>query len=187
MNKNQITLLFVLLVFLEGCTDYTPRPRGYFRIELKKKEYAVSQIQAPYQFEYPENIAKIVPHKGGDYWIDIVYPGYNAKIYCSYKAIHNNFYEISEDSRAFVYKHAIKADAITQQPFENKNLNMYGILYEIKGNTASSVQFILTDSTKHFFRGALYFNNRPNKDSIAPVVSYIKEDIVRIMETMKWK
>ena len=63
---------------------------------------------------------------------------------------------------------------------------MYGILYQIKGNAASQVQFLLTDSVKHFLRGALYFNNRPNKDSIAPVANYITEDIVRLMETAEW-
>ncbi|MBP7211183.1 MAG: gliding motility lipoprotein GldD, partial [Paludibacteraceae bacterium] len=81
----------------------------------------------------------------------------------------------------------IKADAITEQAFENTNNDVYGILYEIRGNTASSVQFVLTDSTKNFLRGALYFNNRPNKDSLAPVINYIKDDVIRIMETTKWQ
>ena len=64
---------------------------------------------------------------------------------------------------------------------------MHGILYDLKGNTASNVQFVLTDSTKHFFRGALYFNNVPNKDSIAPMSDYIREDIIHIMESFEWK
>jgi len=71
--------------------------------------------------------------------------------------------------------------------FDSEERNVHGILYDLKGNTASSVQFVLTDSTHHFFRGALYFNNVPNKDSIAPMSDYIRKDIIRIMESFKWK
>jgi len=71
--------------------------------------------------------------------------------------------------------------------FENPEKKVYGILYDLTGNTASSVQFVLTDSTKHFFRGALYFENVPNKDSIAPMSAYIREDVIRLMESFEWK
>ena len=174
-------------MFTTSCVKHSPKPRGYFRIELKEKEYSRSDSTLPYSFEYPKNLSLIVPNKQDKEWLDIVYPRYNARIYFSYKPVNKNFREISEDSRNFVYKHAFKADAIGEQFFENTENKTYGILYEIKGNTASAVQFVLTDSAKHFLRGALYFNNRPNKDSIAPVVEYITEDIVKIMETTRWK
>jgi gliding motility-associated lipoprotein GldD len=57
----------------------------------------------------------------------------------------------------------------------------------LKGNTASNLQFTLTDSTRHFLRGALYFDNVPNKDSIAPIANYIRADMVRLMESFEWK
>ena len=117
----------------------------------------------------------------------IVIKIYNARIYFSYKEINNNFQEIAEDSRNFVYKHAFKADAIVENQYLDSIKKVYGILYEIKGNTASSVQFLATDSTHHFLRGALYFNNHPNKDSLAPVISYISDDIRHIMETLRWE
>ncbi len=177
----------VTALLFTSCINYTPKPMGYFRIDLKDKIYDTVKIDDPIVFEYPSNVARVVQHKGEEEFFDIVYPQYNARIYCSYKNINGNFYEISEDSRKFVYKHVVKADAISEQPYENPEKNMYGILYEIKGNAASQVQFLLTDSVKHFLRGALYFNNRPNKDSIAPVAEYITEDIMRIMETAEWK
>jgi len=179
-----------LFLFLSGCSEYTPKPRGYFRIDLPEKTYQTyNEPGYPYSFEYA-NIAKVVP-KGGSrrdsFWIDIVYPQLNARIYGSYKKIDGNFREVSEDSRTFVYKHTIKADAITEQPYMNDERKVYGILYELKGNTASGIQFILTDSTNHFFRGALYFNSSPNKDSIAPVSAFIREDIIRLVESFEWK
>jgi gliding motility-associated lipoprotein GldD len=71
--------------------------------------------------------------------------------------------------------------------FINEKERVYGILYDIKGNSASSLQFYLTDSSRHFFRGALYFNVQPNKDSLAPVIDYFREDIIYLIETFSWK
>ena len=182
-------VLSCFFVLLCGCSEYIPKPRGYFRIDLPEKTYETFNDPAyPYAFEYA-NIAGVVP-KGGtrdSFWIDIVYPQFNARIYGSYKKVENNFQEIAEDSRSFVYKHTVKADAITEQPYMNEEQKVYGILYELKGNTASAIQFILTDSAHHFFRGALYFNVSPNKDSIAPVATFIREDIIRLIETLEWK
>lgn len=191
MNKlGYIVGMFVLYLGLMGlvsCQHYTPKPRSYFRIHLADKTYQRSDSTRAYSFEYPKNIAYIQKNSKDTSWFDVVYPTYNARIYFSYKEINNNFQEIAEDSRNFVYKHAFKADAIVENQYYDSAKNVYGILYEIKGNTASSVQFLATDSTQHFLRGALYFNNHPNKDSLAPVISYISDDIRHIMETLRWE
>lgn len=181
-------IAFLVGIFsLSSCQHYTPKPRSYFRIHLADKTYQRSDSTHAYSFEYPKNIAYIQKNSKDTAWFDVVYPTYNARIYFSYKEINNNFQEIAEDSRNFVYKHAFKADAIIENPYEDSDKNVYGMLYEIKGNTASSVQFLVTDSTQHFLRGALYFNNHPNKDSLAPVISYISEDIRHMIETMRWE
>ena len=125
--------------------------------------------------------------KGERFWIDINYPELNASVYCSYKPVNGNLIDLLEDTRRIVYKHSVKADGIGEKVFEKPEKNVHGILYDLKGNTASSVQFILTDSSRNFFRGALYFNNVPNKDSIAPMANYIREDIIRLMESFEWK
>lgn len=181
--------MMLLALTLSGCESYTPKPIGYFRIELPEKKYVTFENEGfPYSFEYAD-IAKIQEKKSLDdpYWIDVVYPNFRGRIYCSYKRVNNNFHEISEDSRSFVYKHTVKADNITEQPYVDEERNVYGMLYELQGNTASSVQFVLTDSVNHFFRGALYFNTVPNQDSLAPVVDYVKEDIKHMIETIKFK
>ncbi len=187
----RLCVLMLLCFFaLSGCNEYIPKPRGYFRIDLPEKTYETfNKSGYPYSFEYA-GIAEVVPKEGNPddpFWIDIIYPQFNARIYGSYKKVENNLREVSEDSRTFVNKHNIKADAITEQLYENEERKVYGILFELKGNTASGIQFMLTDSTRHFFRGALYFNVSPNKDSIAPVAEFIKEDIIRLIETLEWK
>ena len=172
-------------------SSYSPKPIGYFRIELKDKTYTKYEDQKyPFTFDYPSNVATVKPKKeraDDKYGLNIIYPGLRGCIYCDYKPVNGNFREISEDCRSFVYKHASKADAITDQVFDNDENNVHGLVYRLQGNTASQIQFVLTDSTKHVFRGALYFNVEPNADSIAPVVKYVNEDIVRMIETFRWK
>ncbi|MBQ8055412.1 MAG: gliding motility lipoprotein GldD [Paludibacteraceae bacterium] len=188
--KRLLPIIFVLCCSF-SCKRYTPHPYAYFRIDLPKERTYTLLEDYPYTFEYPQKIVQIIPKKDANepYWIDIYYPNLKTKIHCSYKTISSsqNFYEISEDTRSFVYKHTIKADAIDENYYENPEHNTYGILYSLKGNTASPMQFVLTDSTKHFFRGALYFEASPNQDSIAPVLNFVKEDILRLIETFEWK
>lgn len=190
MNKIKfIYLSFIFFTFF-SCTKNSPKPSGYYRIEIPENKYEIFNKEGyPYVFDLSKH-AQIIERqetKQDKYWIDIYYPKFNGKIYCSYKIINNNFQEISEDSREFVYKHTIKADEISEQPFFNKKNNTYGMLYKLEGNTASAIQFVLTDSTQYFFRGALYFNAAPNKDSIAPVLQFIEKDIIQLMETFKHK
>ena len=166
-----------------------PRPYGYFRVDLPRHSYrTIDTLNLPYRFEIPKNVKLISrPTKGEKYWIDLYYPKLNASIYCSFKPVTGNLIDLLEDTRKIVYKHSVRADGISEKVFENPWKKVHGILYDLKGNTASSVQFILTDSTHNFFRGALYFNNVPNKDSIAPMSNYIREDVIRIMESFEWK
>lgn len=189
MKQLAIPFIFILSLALSCCSEYTPKPRGYFRIDLPQKVNYVefNEKEFPFKFEYSDySVVKPVP-KNDSFWVDILYPKLNAKIYCSYKPIKNNFQSLSEDSRTFVYKHIVKADDIPEQRYENPDHKIYGLLYEIKGNTASNIQFILTDSTDHFFRGSLYFTASPNKDSIQPVLSFIRKDVIHLIETLEWK
>lgn len=179
----------IITVISSGCSNDVPRPRGYFRIELPEKNYVKFDNDSfPYLFDYA-NVAAIERKATKDepYWVDVVYPRLNARIYCSYKHVDGNFREVNEDARSFVYKHTIKADDITEQPYVDDSAKVYALLYELKGNTASAIQFVATDSVKHFFRGALYFNNTPNQDSVAPVREYIREDIIRLLESLRWR
>ena len=165
-----------------------PKPYGYIRIDLPPKSYQKYQGKLPYSFEFPTyGIVKPDSDKNADpTWVNIEFPEFKGKIHLSYKKLNNNLREFIEDSRKLAYKHAQKADAIDEQRFENKSANVYGILYDIKGNTASSVQFFVTDSSKNFLRGALYFSAIPNKDSLAPVIEFFRADVMQLINTLKW-
>ena len=185
-----VIVLLISIVSLSACKkNYTPKPRGYFRIDLPEKEYQNYISTCPFAFDYPV-YAKIQPDTNKmaePYWINMDFINIGGRLHISYKGVNNNIGQLLEDSRKLAYKHSIKADAIHEQVFIKPERKVYGILYEIDGNAASSVQFFVTDSTKHYLRGALYFNAEPNKDSLAPIIRFIKEDIIVMIESFEWK
>ena len=185
-----IFALVTAILINTSCREvYTPKPRTYMRIDFPEKDYLLYDSGEPYRFEYPV-YGKVVPdpsEKQNPYWLNIEFPSLNGSIYLSYMKINGNLDKYVEDSRGFVYKHSIKAEQIPESAVYDKDRNVYGILYDIKGNTASAVQFFLTDSTRHFLRGALYFNTQPDKDSLSPVINFVREDIVHLINTLQWK
>jgi gliding motility-associated lipoprotein GldD len=173
--------------------DYTPKPRGYFRIDLPEKQYQLLSEGYPYGFEYPV-YARINPYKGkwqgtdtADYWINVEIPQFKSRLHLTYKPVRGNLASLIEDAHGYAYKHSVKADAIIQSEYADSLNKVYSVLFDIKGNTASTLQFYATDSTRHFLRGALYFDCEPNKDSLAPVKEFLRADIIRMIETLTWK
>jgi len=182
----------LLAAMMTACGDPpVPKPRGYFRIDLPQREYRLLDSIYPYTtFEIPV-YAKITgdPNAGEEpYWINIDFPAYKGRIHLSYKAVDNNLSTFTEDAHQLVMKHIPKASAIDEIRIDNEALKVHGLIYDIKGaGAASPYQFFATDSTRHFIRGALYFNVLPNNDSLAPVIEFLKGDIRHMLETLKWK
>lgn len=185
----RIRHIFLLagLFLLTACgTRYVPRPYGYFRISFPEHAYQVQALgECPVQAEVSTSAQ--VEARGEAYWLDLVYPSLNARLHCSYKPVQGNLRELGDDAQEFVFKHAGIASSIPEQGYEDDERRVYGVLYELRGNTASPYQFYLTDSTNHFFRGALYFDCVPNQDSLAPVISYLEADIRHLIETLSWQ
>jgi len=188
-----ILVLFPALVFLSCRSDYSPKPRAYYRIDLPEKEYQVLTGDYPYQFEFPD-YAVINPYKGkwkdtdtADYWINVEFPMFKSRVHLTYKKVRNNLYDLVEDAHTYAYKHSVKADAIIQSEYVDTLEKVYSVLFDIKGNTASSLQFYATDSIHYFLRGALYFDCEPNKDSLAPVQEFLRIDMIKMIETLKWR
>jgi gliding motility-associated lipoprotein GldD len=182
--------LFVVLFAQFSCGEtYTPKPKGYFRIEFPEKQYIKFQSDAPFSFEIPKYSKMVIDsaYDAEPWWYNLNFPAMKGTIHLSYKKVNNNITKYVEDARELVNKHTIKAEAIDPQVMEFKERNVIAVLFEIKGNAATPYQFFATDSTTHFLRGSLYFNVYPNKDSLAPVVDFVKKDIFRLIETLEWK
>jgi len=183
-------LALLPLAFLSCGDNYVPKPRGYYRIDLPAKDYKVFDSTFPYTFEYPvySKIVRDSSRMAELYWINIVYTPFNAQLHISYKPVHRNLAVYLNDAHTLVNKHIAKANAITQRAYEDPTHKVFGLVYEIKGSDAASTcQFYLTDSTKHFLRCALYFDLVPNNDSLTPVIEFLKKDIEHMIETFRWK
>jgi gliding motility-associated lipoprotein GldD len=185
-----IAAILISVCFAISCTHtYTPKPRGYFRIDFPAKEYQQFDSTCPFTFQYPKygKIERDMDKNAEPCWINITFPQYKSKIHLSYKVVNGNPAQYIEDSHTLAYKHAIKADAIDEFLVEYPQKKVYGIIYDIRGNAASAIQFYLTDSVRHFLRGSLYFEATPNKDSLAPAIDFFRKDVEKIINTLEWK
>ncbi len=172
-------------------SDYSPKPRGFYRIVFPKHSYQGYNTACPYTFSYPA-YAVIEPDKARGArpcWVNMQFPQFKATLHLSYEAVTSKakFNELVEDAHTFAFKHTVKATGIDEGTIHYPDRRVYGIYYTIDGNAASSAQFYLTDSTRHYLRGALYFNSEPRLDSIQPVLNFIKQDMAVMIKSFKWK
>lgn len=195
LSKNRIRnckfliLQLALLSCLSCSKVSTPKPYGYFRIDIPDTSYVPFASQCPdypYTFDLSRN-AKVQVRNDEPYWIDIWYPSFDATVHCSYKAMNGNLRELTNDALEFVYRNASFASSIPEREYANPDAKVYGVLFDLEGNTASSCQFFITDSIGHFFRASVYCNCPPNADSLAPVYDYLRTDVIKMVESFEWK
>ena len=179
------SLIFFLLSFTSCDDAVLPKPTAYLSLEYPKKEYENLSVKRPYSFDVLKTTT-IVDEDNN--WLKITYPNLNASIDITYRPIENNLKELLTEAKKLVFKHAVKADEFKPPiDFIDFDKRTFGSFYEITGNTASQLQFHITDSTTHFIKGSLYFYVKPNYDSILPAVAYIKNDVLQLIETLEWK
>jgi gliding motility-associated lipoprotein GldD len=195
-----IRLIYSFIIIMAICSVYScrevavPKPKGYFRIDLPQKKYALFNESKnindiPLQFEYPVYGSLTVKNDDNKEpgWFNIEFPEYKARIYLTYKDVKGDLASLIEQTYTMnVKNHITKADAINETVIDDRDDGIYGILYDLKGNTATAVQFYVTDSTRHYLRGSLYFEAEPNADSLAPVIDFFREDIIHLIGTLKW-
>lgn len=190
--KNHLLIFFLLLMMFACGGHETPKPRGFFRIDMPEKTYSQFDSLFPYRFEVPDYSA-VVPNTNNQsepYWADVVFDDFNARLHLSYKPVgsQNELYDYLEDAHTFVNRHIPKATAMRDEVFINEENKVYGTLIRIKGReAASALQFWATDSMHHFLRGALYFNVTPDNDSLAPVIEFLEDDIRHLLFTLEWE
>ena len=182
------------IIFISCNSTFVPKQRGYFNIPLPQHQYQVfDQPGFPYSFEIPV-YAKVVQDTTffdakpeNPWWINIDFPQFSGRIYISYKDLaSNDFGKMVNDAFKMTYKHTTKATSIIDSLMQTPN-GLHGVYFTVSGNAATGKQFFLTDSIKHFLRGALYFDTTPNEDSLAPVSNFLQQDLQHLINTFKWK
>jgi gliding motility-associated lipoprotein GldD len=189
------TMVYGLWSMISSCNSpFTPKPKGYFKIDFPRKEYKLfDQPGYPYSFEYPvyTQVVKDSTFFGeateNPWWVNVDFPQFAGKIYISYKRIGpNKFDKLVNDAFNLTNKHSQKAYSIDDSLIATPN-NVHGMFFKIGGDVATSYQFYLTDSIKHFLRGSLYFEASPNQDSIGIVNEFVAQDMRHLINTFRWK
>jgi len=186
LRKNTALFLVInfALLFISCKNETVPKPSSYLRLDYPIAEYSHFENGCRYSFDFNSNA--MITEKGNCNF-EINYPKMKATIYLSYKPVNNNIKLLLQDAQKLTYQHVIKADEILEQPYINPDKRVFGMFYQVDGNAATNTQFYVTDSTKNFVTGSVYFYAKPNFDSIMPAASYIKNDVQNLMETLKWK
>ncbi len=193
-SGNPSAILFSFVFLLAACGDsqeYVPKPKGYNRIDLPAHAYRELDGRYPYGFQYskhaiirPDTFATAEP-----YWIYVSYPALKASLQITYKSVNENpkmFQELLNDAYKLTGKHNVKAEAIEEFVMKTKQ-GKTANLFTLEGEVPSQFQFYVTDTTAHFLRGALYFRTATKNDSLAPVINYIREDAIHLLNTLQWK
>lgn len=176
---------FLCCMTLISCKDEVlPKPKAQLRLEYPEPVYKPVSSDCPYVFDASQATDVQINEKC---WVNIDYPKLKASINMTYRPVNNNLKELFLEAEKLTFNHTIKADGISSVPYANKDRKVYGSIFEVSGNAASPIQFHVTDSSKHFITGAVYFNVQPNYDSIKPAISYLQKDIITMIESMQWK
>ena len=183
-----LLLLFLLLACQEAY--FTPKPFGYHRLDLKTPIYHWLNEKAPYKFLISDQ-AEVQPDRhylARDHWIEIYYPEYEAVMNVSYKPIKNNSDSLArffETSLRLTQKHHIRASSIDEYTLKTAK-GYHAVIHELEGNVPSPMQYIVTDTMQHFLRITLYFPYSDKNDSIAPIITYLKQDMLKMLHSTEW-
>lgn len=181
----RVALLLLMILVFSSCQDEVIiKPKAQLRLDYPIGNYENADVDFPYQFQ--KNKEAILQEKKNNA-LNLYYPNMKATLYLTYQKIgKNNLDSLLRDAQKLAYDHAVKAESIPEQPFVNKEKDVYGMFYMINGNAATQAEFYVTDSLQHFLNAAMYFEAKPNFDSIYPAVMYLRNDMRIIMETLEW-
>ncbi len=184
-------VLFVIFLTSCGSTEvYSPKPKGFNRLELPTHEYQTMKAKHPFSFEFSKHaVLENDTHSLAEPdWVIVHYPDLDTRIQFTYKPLNGDLTKLSkhiDDAYKLAAKHHVKADSQTESVINLKN-GKKAVVIEIDGEVPSHFQFYMTDTSKHYLRGALYIMEPTLNDSLRPLVDFMKEDCMHILETLNW-
>jgi gliding motility-associated lipoprotein GldD len=183
---NKLVVLALILMGMTSCEkNWLPKPPGYNKIDLPRHDYTRLTGEFPYELDF-SSASRVEPDSfnlSEKSWINLNYKDFGAKVHLTYKKIDGK--SMKFDAFKLTAKHQIKAYGIEEGVLITPN-GYTAVVAELSGEVPTQFQFFVTDSTRHFLRGALYFNTAMKNDSLAPVIEYIKIDMTHLMNSVKF-
>lgn len=188
MRIRNLIILFGTLITLLSCKDdVLPKPKGMLSLKYTSPSYEKINAECEFSFHKNKNAVLKKAFKQQQCGYKLSYPNLNATIYLSHRKVDNDLLKLLKDAQNLTQEHVVKADEIIPKSYEDSENKVYGMFYEVLGDAASQSQFYVTDSVHNFLLGSLYFNVKPNYDSIYPAAVYLQKDMRRLMETTRWE
>jgi len=195
-NLIKIAAIVMLMLSVACNSVVVQKPKGYAQVKLPTKSYIrFESTDYPYSFEYPtygmvdKQVSYLGEAKQKSGWLNIQFPQFGATMYLSYAPISNQSHILDtlvRDAYTFANNHNSKASFIEDSAFE-AGKGLKGVFFHIGGDVATTYQFFVTDSTRHFLRAALYFDTTPNEDSLAPINTFLFKDMQQMVRSLRWK
>lgn len=189
MKRRAKWILAVPVLLLVACgNDPLPKPKGYFRIDLPEASYAPWTDSATFTADLPSYArVGIRPTQDAARWFDVRFAGQRATVHLTWSPVGDQLQALIEDAHGFKNTHQAMAAKISSERILRAPARVFGTVFNVEGDVASPFVFYVTDSTSNFLYGALYFDARPNADSLAPVTKRIREDMLRMISTLEWR
>lgn len=187
MKKSRVIYTLLLFVILIACSDKkpVPKPPTYLEVNMPDRSYALFKDSCEYSYEKPAYF-DVLEVKGSECNRDISFGKLDGTLHLSVIDMDTSLATYVNYAIDKVGEHKIKATSILDTNIIRPDDNVYGTFFELQGNVASPFQFYLTDSTDRFYSGVVYFNSRPNYDSILPTLKFVKKDLLHFMNTLNW-
>lgn len=182
-----IAALVIFLAIGYSCTEAPiPKKRGYIRMDFPAHAYARAEPDCPFSFDVSRHaeLQKTADSCHYRLW----YPQLKGEVFLDYLPLNeeNSLRELLDEMHRLAYQHEVKASAINTRATQVDSLDKFILEYKLGGNVASAYQFCITDSSKHFLRGALYFRTTPNRDSLNPALGYLEKDLDHLLASFRW-
>lgn len=187
--KTVFTYIFIIITSLTiiCCNDsnkaITPRPIGYARITPIDSTY--THIQHHKIYFATNNSAQVIHDSTNTQWYNIVYPQYNAIIYCS-------FTPTTESTIAKIIQNRVERISLNigdnpsiSTELKNDN-NFVSTIIKTPTGTINPLQFISTDNVSWVISGTLLLKESlsSKSDSLLPVIDAIERDIIYALENI---
>ena len=186
-------LIYICFIFILGCDNYLmPKQSAFLRLDYSNPQYEqINNNEFPFLFETNNILSNISDINISNESIDFIlkYDELNAQVNFQYKNIDSketlDTYIL--DLKKTIETHSIMANTVRIRDYVLEENDIYGRIFDLSGNVASPYQFYLTDNENNVISGFVYFNIKPNYDSILPGINYIENDIINLIESFSWK
>lgn len=198
-----LSAIIISLLLLVACGEEEelpiPKPRTYPKVVYPErnmtkldKDFCEFTFEHPDYMTFEQDTTLITKDAKHSCWFNLHLKSLNGVVHFTYTDISGdsleyNLYNIYKDAYFFFNKHNQKTTGKEDLAVAKEEDNVYGVLFNIEGHVACPFQVVLTDSTQHAILASLYFHSRPDPDSMAPVIEFVKKDIAHLVTTFEWR